>query len=212
MTATVQQQSFEGTQFNAADPVPRVGWAGWVDRFVGPGATQAELWLQLLPAVLAAIAAPLYALTLPHSWTSLQLGLIALLGLDCVGGVLTNATATAKRWYHRPGQGWQQHLAFVAIHIVPIGWVALLLRDGDWCFFVLVSSYLLMAAIAILHTPLYLQRPVALGLYGVALLGDRYLLSPTLGLEWFLPFLMLKLLVSHLLAEMPHQRDGDVSL
>jgi hypothetical protein len=177
-----------------------------LDRFIGPGATTAELWLQFLPAVIAAIAAPLYALTLPHAWTPLQLGLIALLGFDCLGGVLTNATTTAKRWYHRPGQGGRQHLAFVSVHILHIGLVALLFRGGDWGFFVLVSGYLLMAAIAILRSPLYLQRPVALGLYGLALLGDRYLLSPTLGLEWFVSVLMLKLLVSHLLTM--DSRDG----
>jgi len=179
-----------------------------LDRFIGPGSTQAEVWLQLLPAVAAAIAAPLYALTLSHPWTPLQLGLIALLGLDCVGGVLTNATGAAKRWYHRSGQGWQHHLAFTSLHVVHIGLVALLFRGGDWVFFVLVLGYLLVAAIAILRSPLYLQRPVALGLYGLALLGDRYLLPPTLGLEWFVPLLMLKLLVSHLLAEVPYRPDA----
>lgn len=199
-----------GGSFQGDDsvPVPRPGGLGMLDRFIGPGATTAEMWLQFLPAIIAAIAAPLYALTLPHAWTPLQLGLIAILGLDCIGGVLTNATATAKRWYHRPGQGWRQHLTFVSIHIIHIGLVALLFRGGDWGFFVLVSGYLLMAAIAILRSPLYLQRPVALGLYGLALLGDRYLLSPTLGLEWFVPFLMLKLLVSHLLAEVPSRPEA----
>ncbi|MDB9528690.1 hypothetical protein PN498_22045 [Oscillatoria sp. CS-180] len=46
-----------------------------------------------------------------------------------------------------------------------------------------------------------LQRPIALGLYGLALIGDRYLLTPTPGLEWFLPLFFLKLLISHLLNE-----------
>lgn len=197
----------EPFQGNNSHFAPRPGWLGLIDRFIGPGATPAEMWLQFVPAVIAAIAAPLYALTLPHDWTPLQLGLIAVLGFDCIGGVLTNATTTAKRWYHRPGQGWRQHLAFVSLHIVHIGLVALLFRGGDWSFFAAVSSYLLVAAIAIVRSPLYLQRPVALGLYGLALLGDRYLLSPTLGLEWFVPFLMLKLLVSHLLAEAPHRPE-----
>ena len=203
----VQPQNFKDAWISWDYPAPRSGWAGMVDRFTGPGATQAELGLQLLPAVMAAIAAPLYAVTLSHSWTSLQLGLMALLGLDCVGGILTNATATAKRWYHRPGQGWRQHLAFVSMHIVQISLVALLFRGNDWMFLAIVSGYLLTASIAILCSPLYLQRLVALGLYGVALLGDRYLLSPTLGLEWFLPFLMLKLLVSHLLKEAPYRSE-----
>jgi len=206
---TEQRQNSENSRFGGDAPTPRSGWVGMLDRFIGPGATQAELWIQLLPAVMAAIAAPLYALTLSDSWTMLQLGTIAFLGLDCVGGILTNATATAKRWYHRPGQGWQQHFSFVCLHVIHIFVVAMLFRGNDWRFFFLVSGYLLLASIAILRSPLYLQRPIALGLYGLALLGDRYLLSPTLGLEWFLPFLMLKLLVSHLLPETPYQSEID---
>lgn len=194
---------------NLESPSPRSGWAGMLDRLIGPGATRAELVLQLLPAIVAAIVAPFYALSLSHSWTNLQLGIIAFLGLDCVGGTLTNATATAKRWYHRPGQGWQQHLSFVSFHIVHIFVVATLFRGNDWEFFFLVSGYLLIAAIAILRSPLYLQRPIALGLYGLALLGDFYGFSPTSGLEWFLPFLMLKLLVSHLLPETPYSSERD---
>lgn len=181
--------------------LPRNGWQGQLDRLIGPGATTAELALQFLPAVGGAIAAPLYAATLPVAWSPLQLGLISLLGFDLVGGVLTNATAAAKRWYHCPGQGWQQQMTFVCIHLIHIGLVALLFRGTDWFFFAGVSSYLLLAAGLILASPLYLQRPIALGLYGLALLGDRYLFVPTPGLEWFLSLFFLKLLVSHLLNE-----------
>ncbi|MGB0560247.1 MAG: hypothetical protein ACPGVO_00390 [Spirulinaceae cyanobacterium] len=191
-----------------AVPAPRNGWQGQLDRLVGPGATTAELALQFAPAVGAAIAAPLYATTLPMAWSPLQLGLISILGFDLVGGVLTNATAAAKRWYHRPGQGWQQQLSFVAIHLVHIGLVALLFREADGVFFAGVSSYLLLAAGLIVVSPLYLQRPLALGLYGLAMLGDRYLFAPTPGLEWFLPLFFLKLLVSHLLKEMAYQPNA----
>lgn len=173
-------------------------------RFTGPDATPAELLLQFLPAIAAAIVAPAYAMTLPTQWTGLQLGIISILGLDMIGGVLTNATSAAKRWYHRPGQGWQQHLTFVALHILHIGLVALLFRGGDWLFFCGVSGYLLVASSLILGSPLYLQRPIAMGLYGLALLGDRYFFAPTPGLEWFLPLFFLKLLVSHLLSETPY--------
>ena len=178
-----------------------------LDRIIGPGATKAELLLQFIPALMAAIAATMYALTLPVDWTSLQLGLIAVLGFDLVGGVLTNATESAKRWYHRPGQGLQQHLAFVCLHIVHILLVALLFRGGDWGFFLGVSTYLLGASVIILRSPLYLQRPVALGLYCLALLGNYYLFSSTYGLEWFLPLFFLKILVSHLLGEAPYHPE-----
>ena len=189
-------------------PAPRLGWQGRLDQLIGPGATPAELTLQLVPSIGAAIAAPLYASTLSINWSPWQLGLITLLGFDLVGGVLTNATAAAKRWYHRPGQGWRQHMGFVCVHLLHVGLVALLLRGGDWLFWAGVSSYLLLAAGLILASPLYLQRPVALGLYGLALLSDRYLFLPTPGLEWFLPLSFLKLLVSHLLHETAYQ-PGD---
>ncbi|MBD2002015.1 MULTISPECIES: hypothetical protein [Cyanophyceae] len=186
------------------DVSPRNGLGGLVDRLTGPGATKAELLLQFVPPLVAMVAAPVYALTLPAQWTPLQLGLIALLALDLVGGILTNATSTGKRWYHRPGQGWRQHLAFVSLHLIHVLLVAVLFREGDWGFWLGTSGYLLAASILILRSPLYLQRPVALGLYGLSLLGDRYVVTPTLGLEWFLPFFFLKLLVSHLLSETPY--------
>ncbi|MEM7066540.1 MAG: hypothetical protein AAF572_25655 [Cyanobacteria bacterium P01_B01_bin.77] len=186
----------------------RSGWQGQLDRFIGPGATPAELVLQLVPSVGAAIAMPLYASTLPIDWNPWQLGLIAILGFDLVGGVLTNATAAAKRWYHRPGQGWQQHMIFVSVHLCHIGLVAWLFRGADGFFFAAVSSYLLLASGLILASPLYLQRPVALGLFGFGLMCDRYFFAPTPGLEWFLPLFFLKILVSHLLKETAY-RSGE---
>lgn len=190
--------------------VPREGVKGALDRLIGPGATPAEVWLQLLPAIAAAIAATGYAVSLPLAWTSWQLGLIVFLGFDLAGGVITNATSSAKRWYYRPGQGWKQHLAFVAIHLVHVGLVAWFLRGGDWLFFCIVSGYLMTAAGIIVSVPLYLQRPVALGLYSLALIGDRYIAVPTVGLEWFLSVFFLKLLISHLLQEMSyHPLDTD---
>ena len=190
---------------------PGTGFKGALDRLIGPGATPAEVWLQLLPAIAAAIVATAYAVRLPTVWTGWQLGLIAFLGFDLAGGVITNATSSAKRWYYRPNQGWQQHLAFVAIHLIHVGLVSLFLRRGDWLFFYSVSGYLMAAASVIVSVPLYLQRPVALGLYGLALIGDRYIAVPTVGLEWFLSVFFLKLLISHLLQETPY-RPLDSSL
>ena len=188
-------------------PPPRSGFRGWLDRITGTEATTAELLVQFIPSSIFAIAAPIYAQTLSVDWTYLQLGLISLLGFDLVGGVLTNATSSAKRWFHRAGQTWQHHLVFVSIHIFHIFLVALLFRDLDWGFLAIASSYLMGSSILILRTPLYLQRPVAFGLYGLALLGNSYLFVPTVGLEWFLPLLFLKILISHLLKEVPYRPE-----
>jgi hypothetical protein len=188
-------------------PPPRPGFRGWLDRITGVEATTAELLVQFVPPLIFAIAAPIYAQTLAVDWTYLQLGLISLLGFDLVGGVITNATSSAKRWFHRTGQTWQHHLVFVSIHIFHIFLVALLFRNADWGFLAIASGYLIGASILILRTPLYLQRPVAFGLYGLALLGNSYLFAPTVGLEWFLPLFFLKILLSHLLKEMPYSPE-----
>ncbi|MEM9271353.1 MAG: hypothetical protein AAGA80_00130 [Cyanobacteria bacterium P01_F01_bin.143] len=186
---------------------PRPGLRGWLDRLTGVEPTTAELLIQFIPAFIFAIAAPIYAQTLSINWTYLQLGLIAFFGLDLLGGTLTNATSSAKRWFHREDQTWKDHLVFVSIHLVHIFLVALLFRASDWSFFWIVSSYLMGSAILILQTPLYLQRPVAFGLYGLAVLGNSYLFTPTVGLEWFLPLFFLKLLISHLLKEAPYRPE-----
>ena len=188
-------------------PLPRSGFRGWLDCITGTEATTAELLIQFVPPTLFAIAAPIYAQTLAVDWTYLQLGLISLLGFDLLGGVLTNATSSAKRWFHRKDQTWQHHLTFVSIHILHIFLVALLFRNGDWSFLAIASSYLVSASVLILRTPLYLQRPVAFGLYGLALLGNSYLFTPTVGLEWFLPLFFLKILISHLLKETSYRPE-----
>ena len=192
---------------NGNCPSPRPGFPGLLDRITGPEATTAELLVQFIPSALFALIAPIYAHNLAVDYTSWQLGLISLLGFDLVGGVLTNATSSAKRWFHRSGQTWQHHLAFVSIHLVHIFLVALLFRNLNWGFFAILSSYLIGASILILQTPLYLQRPVALGLYGLALLANLYLFEPTVGLEWFLPLFFLKILVSHLLPETSYRPE-----
>ena len=199
----INNNCYEVTHSMPTVSSPRDGLGGLLDRFVGPGATRAELVLQFLPPLVAAIAAPTYAIVSDLHWSPLQLSLAALLALDLLGGIITNATSAAKRWYHRPGQGFRQHFNFVILHVLHVTIVAFLFRNGDQLFLGVVAGYLLVAAFTILKTPLYLKRPVAFGLYSLALLGDRYGLSPTPGLEWFLPFFFFKLLVSHLLPETP---------
>lgn len=186
-------------------PKPRSGIRGMVDRFVGPGATPAELWLQFFFPVLAAVAAPTYALSRGLEWGLLLILLSAVLALDLLGGCITNATSAAKRWYHRAGQGIREHLAFVALHVVHVLLVAWLFRGGDWLYFGVVSGFLLGAALVILLVPLYMQRPVAILAYGGGLLVALYAFAPTPGLEWFLPFFFLKVLVVHLVREEPYR-------
>jgi hypothetical protein len=93
-------------------PPPRRGLIGALDKFVGPGATRAELLLQFAVAIVAAVAAPVYASRVVEGWSWLQYGVCCALAFDTAGGIVTNATSSAKRWYHRGGQVLQQHIAF----------------------------------------------------------------------------------------------------
>jgi len=184
-------------------PAPRPGLLGSWDRFIGPGATRAENLLILAAAFVAGLALPLYAVLRGLGWTVLQLVVGGLVAADLAGGIVANATGPAKAWYHRTGQGFWQHLGFVALHIVDIALVAGLFRGMDWAYAAGVYGYLLLASILTLRVPLYLQRPVALLLYGGAILLNAYIFPPTAGTEWFVPILFLKLLVAHVLPEAP---------
>ncbi|MFP4007111.1 MAG: hypothetical protein ACLFV6_03755 [Spirulinaceae cyanobacterium] len=170
-------------------------------RVLGPNATQQELWLQLVPAVIAPVVVWGFARTLPLPWNGLQLAIAMLFAFDLTGGIITNATTTAKRWYHRPGQTFGDHFGFIAIHGLHLFLVAVLFRGGDWFFLGCTYSYLLLGAAIILVVSRDLVRPVALLVCSLGLLLNFYLVPPTVGLEWFLPFLWLKLFVSHLLPE-----------
>ena len=112
-------------------PEPRKGISGQWDKFVGPGSTLSEQIVALLPAILAAFAIIYYSYVSNLEWSLIQYIIAALLAFDIIGGVATNATSSAKRWYHRNGQTAPKHLAFVAIHILQIFLVSWLFRNLD---------------------------------------------------------------------------------
>lgn len=184
-------------------PARRSGWRRYWDSVVGPGGTSAEEWLQLLGGLgLAALALLVFLLRFPGQPTLTQIMILTLLTLDLSGGIITTVTSTAKRWYHRAGQGWRQHIIFVLPHGLHLALVVWLFPGFGWWFFLLFYGYLVAATLLILYTPLYVQRPVAFICYaGVVLLNGVF--APTAGLEWVIPFLFLKLLIGHLLKEAP---------
>ena len=177
---------------------PRSGLLGFLDSFVGPGATGTELALQFVPAFVAAGIASLTASFLHKQPMSMVL-VSALLALDTVGGVLTNSTVPAKRWFHRPGQTNINHFFFVVIHALQLGLFAIFFRSDPLPFFLSVYCWLLMASLFILCSGHRIKRPVAMLLYMITLIGNLYFWKPTETVEWFLPVFFLKLLICHLL-------------
>jgi len=186
-------------------PPPRSGLVGAWDRFVGPGATQAESMLQVVTPIIAAVAAPLYASRVVEGWSVLQYVVCSVLAFDTAGGVITNATSSAKRWYHRSGQGFKQHIGLVSLHLIHLllfSWVYLAL-DFEWIL--VAGGYLMLASTVVLWVPQYLQRPTAFLGFACGLLIALYLLPQPAGVEWFLPLFYLKVLVTHLVKEEPYR-------
>ncbi len=181
-------------------PTPR----GLLDRFIGPGATRAELLVQFVPTILIATAWPIVALSGNWGWSTLQIVLIVVFSIDLVGGVITNATSSAKRWYHRHGQGFVAHMGFVLIHVHPFLIIALY-DPGNWTFAIAAYAYLLFGALVILLMPLYLQRPIAFLLLIGGIFLSLYGLRVPTNFEWFLPLYYIKLFTSHLLYEEPYR-------
>ena len=180
---------------------PRTGLAGYWDRLIGPGATTAEQGLIAVVALGGALAQWIAGRQLqPDGAIWLHL-LAALLMLDVLGGVVANATASARRWYHRPGQGARQHLAFIALHGLHLALVAAVFRSGDGVWFVIVYTALMCGAALTVALPTHLKRPTALALVSALVILESFWLTPTALLPWFLPLLFLKLMYSHLVPD-----------
>ncbi|MFW5776743.1 MAG: hypothetical protein ACOCZB_05595 [Spirochaetota bacterium] len=141
-------------------PEPRSGFAGALDRLTGPGAEPAEVALQFGMALLAAVAAWFWyrSAAAGSAWMA---GLAAFVAFDVAGGIVTNATSTAKRWFHRAGEGVADHFKFQALHLVHIAVVAFVFAGGDWLLFALLAATLLGCSVVILATPLYLKLLVS---------------------------------------------------
>jgi hypothetical protein len=162
---------------------------------MGPGATRAENLLALGSSLAGAGLIVLYGLLGPAGWSGWQIAVLALIGGDLLGGAVANASRATRRWYHRPGQGFRQHMGFTALHVVYVALIAWLFRGLDVPYFVGVSLALLVSAAMVLRVPPYLQRPVAAGLVAAAAVAGALTGPPVLA--WFLPVLWLKLIAGH---------------
>ena len=191
-------------------PPFREGFLGGFDKFIGPGATKAEKNLQLYIPLIAGAFIATYASLAELGWSWGQYLAAVLLTIDLLGGVITNATSSAKRFYHRKGEGFKQHMTFIAIHFVQLTVFSWLFLDWNLTWVAVTGGYMMLACALVLKTELYLQRPVALILYTLSLILSLYIVESSIGLEWFLPVFYLKLLVSHILREEPYRPENEV--
>ncbi|SDQ63362.1 hypothetical protein [Natronobacterium texcoconense] len=176
---------------------PREGLHGAWDRLVGPGATRAENWLVVGYSVLFCSGLVLYVHLVPLEWNALQQLVAVLIAFDVAGGIVANTTESGRRWWHRPSQTRGDHVRFVAYHVHPFV-LALLFGGFTLLEAGLVYGVLIASTVTVLAAPNELRRPVAMVLFSAGLIVALYLVSPPHGLEWFVPFLFLKLIPGHL--------------
>ncbi|MEF1337737.1 hypothetical protein REH81_13235, partial [Vibrio rotiferianus] len=190
-------------------PQARAGFWGGVDKLIGPGATKAEKNLQLYVPFAAGFVMVVYAYFAQLGWSATQYVIAGLLTVDIIGGIITNATSTAKRWFHREGQGFKQHMSFILTHFVQLSLYSWAFLNFDIMWIVVIGGYMVLACSLVMKTPLYLQRPMALTLYSLSVIISIYWAQAPQGLEWFLPLFYLKLLVSHVLREEPYRPEQE---
>ncbi|MFE0425884.1 hypothetical protein [Streptomyces sp. NPDC058953] len=190
-------------------PATPKGLTGRLERFMGPGKTTAESVVEAVGGTLCVLllAAGVWSSDVHRDWSGLQLAIVVLAGLDLVGGILTNATNAAKRWYHREDpKARRGRIVFVLAHLGHLAAIGLIVLEGDWHWALGNAGLLLWGAGVVEFTPLELKRPVAMGVYTAAVVVNLFWLPVPDALLWIAPLFFLKLLVCHLVPEAPLRR------
>ncbi|MFI6985905.1 hypothetical protein ACIBSV_46100 [Embleya sp. NPDC050154] len=193
-------------------PATPPGLAGRLERFMGPGKSRSESVVETLGFLgcAALLAAGLWTSEAAHHWSTAQLVVVVLAGLDLIGGVLTNATNAAKRWYHRADPGARRaRLLFVSAHLIHLAAMGLVVLSGDLAWILTNAALLLGGAPVVEFAPVHVRRPVAMALVTAAVLVNLFWVSVPAALAWFAPLFFLKLLVCHLVPEAPLERTRD---
>ncbi|MEV6322871.1 hypothetical protein AB0M45_16990 [Nocardia sp. NPDC051787] len=187
-------------------PATSPGWTGHLERFMGPGKTRAESAVEYIGGAICLLLLARYCWPMLSGRGIAEVVVLAVIAADLVGGVLTNATNSAKRWYHRTPSS-RGRLAFVAVHTAHLAVVGLALL-GDPVWFVGNTLLLLGCALLIESVPVALRRPVAMAAYMTVLLINLIAFPPPALLAWFIPLFYLKLLVCYLIPEAPIATRG----
>lgn len=190
-------------------PESRNGMGGFIDKFIGPGATTAEKNVQLYVPIIAVVAVVANGLYMGYEWTIWQYLVAAFIALDMVGGIATNLTSAAKRWNFREGNGFKAHMTFIALHVCQTALVSYFFLGFDILWIGVVYGFLMLSCALILAWPLYLQRPVAGMVYALSLVLSLYVFKSPEHLEWFLPLFFFKLQFSHVLREEPYRPEHE---
>ncbi len=186
-------------------------YQGSPDFLAGTGATRTERSLMWAGGLVGAGLYAFFFLTGTYAWAWWGYLLAGVMAFDVAGGVVANSLNSCKRFYHTPPlpaepsstRFFKNHLFFTALHIYPL--IIALFFGGGWLYGLFWYAALLIAALAVLKTPRYLQRPVAFLFILLALVINLYGIPAAPGFEWFIPALFLKIVYGHLVREEPYR-------
>jgi hypothetical protein len=189
-------------------------YSGATDGFFGTGATKAERAMVWIFGLLGTAVLGWYWRTSSINWAWWQYAIAALLALDVLGGVAANSLNSCKRFYHSPIKPQEtgltslskNHFAFTAIHVHPL-LIGLLFGNMNWGYGLFWYLALVLSAVLVMSIPLYLQRPLAMGLIMTAILLNLYFIQPVIGFEWLVPALFLKIVYGHIVREEPYREE-----
>jgi hypothetical protein len=194
------------------DARTEVDWSipkGKPDFMFGTDASALERRLVWLSAGVGAAVVAYDSISSDLAWSWWQWVLAVFVVVDVVGGVTANSLGSAKRLYAGSAPRGSSlgrrfvlnHVVFAAAHVHPFVAVAVF-GDGQWrwAFFWYVAT--LLAVVAVRRVPVYLQRPVALGVCACLVVFHDTFIGPA-GMAWLGPVLVLKLAVAHSVVEAP---------
>jgi len=161
------------------------------------------LWLWVVVVLAGALGAVAYPYFAGAQWRWWQYLLALIIAADILGGAAVNASAPAKRWYHRPQVGNSNHAAFVGVHVIHIAVVAAVYHENSLAYFLVMTAALGACTLVTLLAPLHLRRPLAsVGtVVGLTVLAAGPGFTP--WLTWFEPAMFMKLVVGYLVFDAP---------
>ncbi len=183
------------------------------DLMIGVDATRAEKAITLVAGVGAPVL--LWLLIWRHfpypTWAWWQWAVAIFIAFDIAGGVAANGLNAQKRATHSavqpidPGplkafKRWPW--LFTALHVHPFVVVACF--GGSWAEAAVLYLMPLTTVIAMRRLPLYLHRPLAFTVMTFAIPVAFYGLWAPVGMGWFGPLFVLKLVCCHAVREEPY--------
>lgn len=167
---------------------------------LGPDATAGEKWIVFAPALIAGVCAggwfwAAYPTGLDQVW---RVVLIALLAIDIVGGILTTAVPSGRRWWankEKTASARWQFALLHTIHLLIFSWVYTINPIASSSVTV---ALLIVGTAVILACPPQLRFACGFAVFLAASALTAVTVFGHLAVGWFLPCFFLKIFVSHL--------------